>query len=297
MNGVGVSTFPDLTAVRIWAYVATWKLEPGTHRNALTRLRTFLDFAVEKNWLETNPLIIKKQRRTRAVRTVSKGKPRIPFTNDELDRMFKACDAYGTEMREHTYTGEDLKDFIALSVYTGLRISDIATFDASRLNADGTVFIRETLKGNVPVSTWVPDWLAARIRYRARVYGSLIFGKHATSNNEVITEAWRRRLRELWEGMGEWKTHPVPHRFRHTFARILLQRHVPASAVAELMGNTEKIVLRHYANYVQERQDATIKVLKKCFADVPQPKFQPAKNNVVRMPRKPTNAALVRQQA
>ena len=57
-------------------------------------------------------------------------------------------------------------------------------------------------------------------------HGPLIFGKHSTTDINVITDVWRRKLKKLWTLCGPWKEKPTPHRFRHTFARILLQRGV-----------------------------------------------------------------------
>jgi integrase len=46
----------------------------------------------------------------------------------------------------------------------------------------------------------------------------------------------------------------TPHRFRHTFARILLQRGVPVADVSDLLGDDETTVREHYARWVPERQ-------------------------------------------
>jgi hypothetical protein len=46
---------------------------------------------------------------------------------------------------------------------------------------------------------------------------------------------------------------PTPHRFRHTFARILLQKPgVTVRDVAELLGNTEEMIRKHYGAWVPE---------------------------------------------
>ena len=66
----------------------------------------------------------------------------------------------------------------------------------------------------------------------------------------------------------------MPHRFRHTFARILLQRpNVTVRDVAELLGDTEDMVRRHYAAWVTERQERLTNVLKEAFSEKPTPKF------------------------
>jgi integrase len=55
-------------------------------------------------------------------------------------------------------------------------------------------------------------------------------------------------------------------RFRHTFARILLERGVPVADVADLLGDDEKTVRDHYARWVPERQARLTKILKSAFA-------------------------------
>jgi integrase len=74
---------------------------------------------------------------------------------------------------------------------------------------------------------------------------------------------------EIW---GPWKDKPTPHRFRHTFARILLQKPgVTVRDVAELLGNTEEMVRRHYSAWVVERQERFTRILREAFDDKPKP--------------------------
>jgi integrase len=166
------------------------------------------------------------------------------------------------------WTGEDVADFILISAYTGLRISDVATFHVSRLQGNGDVHIRATKNGEW-IDTWVPEWLQERIRNRAKRVGSLIFGEHQTTDMDVITDVWRRKLKAVWALCGEWKEKPTHHRFRHTFVRILLQRGVSFGMVADLIGDTEEMVRKHYSKWVPERQDHVRTVLRDAFKDVP----------------------------
>ena len=54
------------------------------------------------------------------------------------------------------------------------------------------------------------------------------------------------------------------------FARILLQNAgVTVRDVAELLGDTEDVVLRHYGTCVPERQARLTKILKDAFQDKP----------------------------
>jgi integrase len=267
---------------------ASWKVSPLTASKNLTVIKSFFEFAVSNEWIARNPARLVKEARGQAVI-----RERVPFSDDELKRMFKACATqYGkrpirwsrdthhaaaaageTVNYKYKWTGHDLADFIAVSVYTGLRISDVTTFHIDRLGQNGECHIRTTKNGR-KVFTWIPEWLQERIRRRAREQGPLIFGGHTTTDMNVITDVWRRKLKRLWDLCGPWPEKPTPHRFRHTFARILLQRaNVTVRDVAELLGDTEEMVRRHYAAWVPERQARLTKVLKEAFANKPKPAF------------------------
>jgi integrase len=190
--------------------------------------------------------------------------------------MYDACPKYGAGYR-YKWTGDDLADFISLSIYTGLRISDVALFQADRMQPSGEILIRTT-KAGTHVYTWLPEWLQDRIKARAKKHGQYIFGAHQPTTLDIITETWRRRLNALWELCGPWKSRPTPRRFRHTFARVVLQRGVSVRDVADLLGNSEPMVRKHYAAWIPERQARLTAILKDAFADKPKPK-------VVEMPK------------
>ena len=74
--------------------------------------------------------------------------------------------------------------------------------------------------------------------------------------------------------MPSWKAKPTPHRFRHTFGRILLQKPgVTVRDVAELLGNTEDIIRKYYGAWVPERQARLTKILQEAFEEKPKPKI------------------------
>jgi len=53
----------------------------------------------------------------------------------------------------------------------------------------------------------------------------------------------------------------------------LLEKGVPVADVAELIGDTEEMVRRHYARWVPERQTRLTNILKDAFVDKPKPKI------------------------
>lgn len=67
-------------------------------------------------------------------------------------------------------------------------------------------------------------------------------------------------------------------RFQHTVARIPLERPgITVRDVAELLGDTEDIVRKHYAAWIPERQERLTAVLKAACETKPKP-------NVIAMP-------------
>jgi integrase len=65
---------------------------------------------------------------------------------------------------------------------------------------------------------------------------------------------------------------PTPHRSRHIFARIILQRGVSVRDVADLLGNSEQMVRGHYAAWIPERQARLTEILQEAFTDGPKPR-------------------------
>ena len=268
----------------------TWNVSPQTMPGKLGLVKAFFEIFVEDGILERNPARI-KSRPNRALRAPeqSAAGQKNPFTNEELERMLDGCARYGrTEVRQwpkkrngrrmvaiteycdyhRKWTGKDLADFIHLSIHTGLRISDVATFHISRLNEKGEINLRATKNGTW-VSIWIPEWLRADLQERAQRIGPLIFGEHETRDLNVITDVWRRKLKALWARNGPWAQKPTPHRFRHTFIRILLERHVPVSVIADLTGDTEQMIRKHYSAWMPGRQENTTRVLSEAFQNAP----------------------------
>jgi integrase len=275
---------------------SSWLVSPQTAAKNMSIVKAFFEFCLSNEWTPRNPARLVKNRRGRDAAD-RRSEQKLPFSDEELRRMYEACETkYGKQeikwsrvihhrrvegqyaRYNQKWTGQDVADFISVSVYTGLRISDVSTFHIDRLQPTGEIQVRTT-KAGTHVYTWVPEWLQERIRARAREVGPCIFGDHATGDMNVVTDVWRRKLNKLWTLCGPWREKPTPHRFRHTFARILLQRPgVTVRDVAELLGNTEQMVRKHYAAWIPERQERLTAVLKAAFGEKPKP-------NVIEMPK------------
>jgi integrase len=159
---------------------ASWAVSPLTASKKMTVVRSFFEFALVNEWIMRNPDRLVKEKRGREDLA---RKERLPFTDDDLKRMFEACEnQYGmvpirwsrnshqrpagpgeTVNYRYSHTGQDLADFISVSVYTGLRISDVCTFHIERLLPTGECWVR-AMKSGRKVYTWIPEWLQERVR-------------------------------------------------------------------------------------------------------------------------------------
>lgn len=268
----GFQFIGQLTVSDMDRFYAAWKDGIRGKAKKLERLKAFVKFCVKRKWLAED-LTGDLEPPQGASVTV----PKAPFTDEELQRVYAACDKIGAPTKQgpgyRTWCGEDAKDFIYLSVYTGLRISDVATFDIRKRLNGNDVFLRMH-KTKRPLFTWIPTWLVDRLQARVKANGNLIFGCGVTRNAKQLCDIWRnKRLKKVFELSGPWETPAHPHRFRHTFVRILLERGVPLADVAELIGDTEQILRRHYAAWIPGRQNRLSKILQEAFEGKSRPKL------------------------
>jgi integrase len=268
----GYVMLDQLTTADVDRFYGGLKLGVRAKAKRLGTLRSFFRFCMNRKWLADNPVSSDLKPPLGASRVANK----IPFTDKEFERIITACDALARIkwLKKHgkgAWTGEDAKDFIWTLAYTGLRISDVALFDIKRLHGN-EVFLRAKKNGG-DVFTYIPDWLRERLVQRSKSNGPSPFIAGESRRLETVTNAWRRKLDRVFELAGPFDEKPTPHRFRHTFARILLQRGVPVADVADLLGDDEDTVREHYARWVPERQARLTKILKDAFDDKPKPKL------------------------
>jgi integrase len=269
----------QIAAADIDVFYGNWTLGVRAKGKGLGKLRSFFRFCAKRKWVTVDitdpksvgPVSSDLQPPIGASSIVNK----IPFTDDELKRVLGACDRmqpvkWSNSLGQGLWTGEDVKDFIFVMVYTGLRISDVATFSMSRVRGN-EVFLRAKKNGG-DVYTIFPGWLKERLEARAARCGPRPFVVGRSDRLETVTDMWRRKINSVFELAGAFEEPPTPHRFRHTFARILLQRGVPVADVADLLGDTEETVRKHYARWVPERQARLSRILTEAFEDKPKPK-------------------------
>jgi len=250
----------QLTVADMDRFYASWNDGIRAKAKKLDRLKAFVKFCTQREWIKKN---ITSDLEAPEGSSVAANK--TPFTDEELDRIYAACDSIGGPRPpgpgHRPWGGEDVKDFVMLSIYTGLRISDVSMFNITERLKGNDVFLRMH-KTKKELYTWIPDWLVSRLRAREKQHGPLIFRAGQAMNMRAVSERWRENLGKVFRLGGPFDERPTPHRFRHTFVRILLEKGVPVADVAELIGDTEEIV-------VPERQARLTKILRDAFESKP----------------------------
>jgi len=156
----------------------------------------FSNTASANEWLARNPARLVKNPRGRDANE-KRAEQKLPFTDDELKRIYDACPKYGYSPK-YAWNGDDLADFISLSIYTGLRISDVAPIPGRPHEQERR---DPGQNGRKPAHTFTRGCLnGSRIAFahEQKSMGPHIFGRHSSKSLDVITDVWRRKLKRLW---------------------------------------------------------------------------------------------------
>ncbi len=211
----------------------TWRDGSLSRSKKQERLRSIFRFAVAQKWVQENPSLLLGKIKVEPTQ-------QLPFSEEEMGRILRTARASSPE----TYV------FVLVMRFSGLRISDVCTLHISSL--EGNHLALRTVKTGAKVRVLLPDVVADALRTIRKVSPNFFFwsgnGKLAS-----VTELWRsRRLKKVFEAAKVKDAHP--HRFRHTFATRLLQQGVPVGMVASLLGNSERIVEKHYSAWIEARR-------------------------------------------
>jgi integrase len=125
----------------------SWTYSPLTALKRLEYVRTFFSFCVASGWISKNP--------AKGIKSpVVRPNPTAPFEGDEWERILWAVDSY---LEVHPESDErsqrQLRAFILVLRYSGLRISDSCSLKRGRIDKDGRLSIH-AIKNQKAV--WLP---------------------------------------------------------------------------------------------------------------------------------------------
>jgi integrase/recombinase XerD len=233
----------DLPAVS--QFRVGWKDGPRSSAKKLERLRAFFRFAQKRKWVSENPASDLKAPKVTLC-------PTLPFTPEEMQKIYVAIDKYKEEMPQHGLeNARRLRGLVLLQRYSGLRIGDVVGMETNRIK--GKKLFLYTAKTGVPVNTVLPDFVLKALDETPRVCETYFFWS-GNGKLDSIVRSWQNRLHRLFELAGVEGGHP--HRFRDTFGVELLLSGVPIERVSILLGHQSvRITEKHYSPWVRSRQD------------------------------------------
>jgi integrase len=230
-------------------YRESWKLSVLTARNKIERIRRFFSFCMKRGWIEKNPakdLELPKH----------SGVPTLPVEDADFEKLLAACVRFPMSGVHGSMTPWRVRAFLLLLRYSGMRIRDAAIVKRSSIQGD-KLFIR-TEKTNVPVWLPLPEFVLEALE---PFKGEYVFWSGIGSPKSAVA-AWERTFKTLGRYAGvKFKAHEL----RNSFARDLLLKGISVETVAVLLGNSPRIVFKHYAPFVKSRQEELESAIKRVW--------------------------------
>lgn len=211
--------------------------KPATQELAYRTIDLLMQHAVEQGMRADNPCasVSLPKGYAKTQRTIR------PFTADEFDRLLRHLDT-------------DDRLLVRFWRAVGVRPNEMFSLNVDDIDAQAgvvRVYDRKTRRRRpVPVPAGVLADVLAHVG--GRESGPLWVNAHGGRQQP---QNWRRRH---WQpavdaaGMGE----RVPYDLRHTYASHLIAAGIDVRRVAEVMGNSSRIVLQHYAHLFPGHDDA-----------------------------------------
>jgi integrase/recombinase XerC len=254
----GVTALSDVKLEVLEDYRANRSIAAVTWRVELQALRTFFGYCVSRKWLTTSP--------AKELKSARHLKPNeiVPYTIQEESRILAACDQIGGGKYHRSgarYEQLRARAMMMLLRHTALRISDVATFrrDALSWDQDKSTWrlLVRTQKSGETVYLPTPADLKALLDAlplprNAPQDCPYYFWNGVTSKRSVAGIAGRT-LAAVFKKSGVKDAHT--HRYRHTLATRLLGEGASFQTVADILGNTEAVVRKHYGKWSKGRQD------------------------------------------
>jgi site-specific recombinase XerD len=245
-------TQPELLA----KFRQRWRVSRKTNLKQTERLKSFFKFAVEMKWISENPA------RNLRPPVDNEDPPVMPFTKEQVTAVLKACG-----------DNESLRTFLLVMRYSGL-----ATVDAIKLTPDRLEPTNHLRLHRTKTKTWVKILLPAVVGDRLRrlplqAGGFWFWNRRTDSKHETATGNIRRQLRPIFGpdganiGLCDEEGRAIldregnqryghPYQMRHTFVLEQINAGASLERIAELLGNSYKIVEKHYSAWVHSRQKA-----------------------------------------
>jgi integrase len=278
----GIVVLAAFTTDDLEMFRTTWKDGRNAGVNKMDRVKQFFKRATERGWIKTNPAAdIKSGKRKEA--------QKLPFTSNQLQTIFAAAQKKRIEVASSgKANAQRLYALILFLRYSGLRIGDAVKCSCDRLDSQGRLRLYTAKTGAHVYVKLHPDAVAALESIPKMSEERWFWSGNGKLQNQVTT--WQSRLRELFRDAGIPDAHP--HRFRHTFATDALNKGIPLQQVAAFLGNSMRIVEKHYGGWSDKAQTIADNALALTFEKDPETAEKPEQQWVEKTSRLGTRKAV-----
>ena len=255
-------TFNDLVEFR-----AGWSEALTTQRRNQEAMKGFFRFCVKSDFIVKNPAA--------DLDAIAEDRPKTePFTHEEMQRIFSAVATLPDEYGRHGQTiADQTRAFILVMRYTGMSIGDTAKLE--KADVDGCRIRTYRKKTGEDVFAKVPPFVIdalnttlhdserfyfwtgqGKLHTRTSKWGTRLQRLFALADVRTVESEKRRRSGGKLKATAETVkvSKATPHMFRHTLVRDLLECGTPMEEIAELLGNSMKVVEKYYSKWDSRRQ-------------------------------------------
>ncbi len=208
----------------------------GTRNTRRKHLVTLFSFAVKKKWITENPAKeIKRLKETFDVQTL---------TPEQMIRLLASCDALPEP------AAGAMRAYIALAGFAGIRPEELHRLDWHDVNlSTGSAFIRAEVSKvgearAVPLTENCKAWLATSSTRTGPVAPKAGFRYRFDAVRATAGYSVRGHEGEEWQS----------DVLRHSFASCWLAIHKNRAELAEHMGNSAKIIGKHYRRVMAQTE-------------------------------------------
>ncbi len=237
-NFIGNKDVKKIKTADVMLFRSSLNCSPSLINRRLSTLSTFFNYLIDMELIEKNP--VKSSLR------IKKVKQKVPdaLTKEEAELVLETA-------RKRSF-----RDYLMakLMLYCGLRISELLNLNRDDIiNVKGKTVLRVLGKGGKERFIPVPSSLAEEILdYTEKLKSRKLFPISYQGAKFVFNQISRATGIKLH-----------PHKLRHTFATILVDKGVDIRVIQEFLGHASPNTT---ARYAKVRQDVMFKVAEEVFS-------------------------------
>jgi integrase len=226
----------ELSIPTLESYLGS-SLTPGTFNTRRKHLVTFLNFALKRGWVEKNHALNINLR-------IERYEVHI-LTPEQVARLLFACDVLQEPARS------SMCAYIALAAFAGIRPEELHRLNWRDIDLENnSIYISKSVSKvnddrNVPITENLRAWLLSIKNRTGVIAPASSFRRRFNTVRPVAGfRTWQSPKGDIWH-------HDV---LRHTYGSCWLAIHQNRPLLAEHMGNSVRIITKHYKRMVSRGQ-------------------------------------------